>query len=152
MIDQQRLHHIVTAFDLAGDDRMGPAIPSHESPPESLHHESPDNATLFAVVLEQLIDRYSQALVELALVETLVDFWAVLPLPRGTAFLGPLQDRLDRWEIGPIDTRLTPELFQQITRLDPDLVFKGLIPRFSQARSDQGEPNHQSQVENPVSS
>jgi hypothetical protein len=141
MIDQQRLHHIVTAFDLAGDDYLERTV----RPPGS-----PDNATLFAVVLEQLIDRHSQALVELALVETLVDFWSVLPLPRGTAFLGPLQDRLERWQIGPIDTRLTPELFQQITRLDPDLVFEGLAPRLSPARSDHGEPNHPSQVQNQV--
>jgi hypothetical protein len=141
MIDQQRLHHIVTAFDLAGDDRL-----------EGAGHplESPDNATLFAVVLEQLIDRYPQALVELALVETLVDFWSVLPLPRGTAFLGPLQDRLERWEIEPIDTRLTPTLFQQITQLDPNGVFEIVALRLAQERSSHNESNRQSQFPNHV--
>jgi hypothetical protein len=138
MIDQQRLHHIVTAFDLAGaDDRLDGASPSLESP---------DNATLFAVVLEQLIDRYPQALVELALVETLVDFWSVLPLPRGTAFLGPLQDRLERWEVEPIDTRLTPTLFQQITQLDPELVFDALALRLAQERSSHTESNRPTPV------
>lgn len=141
MIDQQRLHHIVTAFDLAGDDRLDGA-----SPPLDL----PDNATLFAVVLEQLIDRYPQALVELALVETLVDFWSVLPLPRGTAFLGPLQDRLERWEIEPIDTRLTPTLFQQITQLDPELVFDSLALRLAQERSSHTESNRSNPVPNHV--
>jgi hypothetical protein len=140
MIDQQRLHHIVTAFDLAGDDRLDGAPPPG----------SPDNATLFAVVLEQLIDRYPQALVELALVETLVDFWSVLPLPRGTAFLGPLQDRLERWEVGPIDTRLTPLLFQQITQLDPGVVFEVLALRLAQERSSHNESNRQSQFPNHV--
>jgi hypothetical protein len=142
MIDQQRLHHIVTAFDLAGDDdRLDGASPSLESP---------DNATLFAVVLEQLIDRYPQALVELALVETLVDFWSVLPLPRGTAFLGPLQERLERWEVEPIDTRLTPTLFQQITQLDPELVFDALALRLAQDRSSHTESNRQTPVRNHV--
>jgi hypothetical protein len=141
MIDQQRLHHIVTAFDLAGDDGLDGAISSPGSP---------DNATLFAVVLEQLIDRYPQAMVELALVETLVDFWSVLPLPRGTAFLGPLQDRLERWEIGPIDTRLTPLLFQQITQLDPSVVFEVLALRLAQERSSHNESHNASNRENQI--
>lgn len=124
-IDQQRLHHIVIAFDLAGEgEELADDLPASEPLPRRIAQ-----GPTFMGVLDHLTDRYPQALVELALVETIVDFWAILPLPRGVAFLEPLQERLVRWETGPIDTRLTPEFFQQITQLDPDLVFGVLADR-----------------------
>lgn len=99
-VNQQRVQHIVTLYQLAGDD-----------------------CAPFNRALEILIGVYVAPLIELALVETLVDCWLTVPIPRGLAFLHQVQERLHQWESQPIISTLTPAQFHQVTGLDPAPVF-----------------------------
>lgn len=101
-VNQQRVRHIVTTYQLAGAD-----------------------STAFNRALEKWMGIYVASLVELALVETLVDGWLTVPMPRGLHFLHRVQERLHHWENQPIVSTLTPEQFHQITGLDPVPVFGG---------------------------
>lgn len=99
-IDRQRVKHIVSSYQLAGQDEMQ-----------------------FAACLDALMYSYPLPLVELALVETLVDGWAAVPLVRGLAFLKQVHSKLKTWETGSIASTITPAQFQQITGLDPSPIF-----------------------------
>lgn len=99
-MNQQRIQHIVKTYQLAGAD-----------------------STEFNRALENWMGVYVAPLIELALVETLVDGWLTVPMPRGLQFLQRVQDRLSQWDTQPIVSTLTPEQFHHITGLDPAPVF-----------------------------
>ena len=99
-IARQRVKHIVSSYQLAGQDEMQ-----------------------FATCLDALLHSYPLPLIELALVETLVDGWAAIPLVRGLAFLKQVHSKLNAWETGSIASTITPAQFQQITGLDPSPIF-----------------------------
>ncbi len=99
-ISQQRVKHIVSSYQLAGDD-----------------------IEAFAGYLDELLQAYALPLIELALAETLVDSWVNVPMPTGILFLQQTHDRLKNWETHSISSSLTPEEFQQITGLDPSPIF-----------------------------
>ena len=96
----QRIKHIVSTYQLAGED-----------------------ALVFNRALDDWLGVYVAPLIELALVETLVDGWLTVPMPRGLKFLHRLQERLLNWESQPIISTLTPAQFHQITGLDPAPIF-----------------------------
>ena len=96
---------------------------------ESYRLQTEAEATdLFAAYLERLLQTYPTGLIELALVETLLDGWRVIPLVRGTEFLAKVHHKLQDWEQQPFVTTITPSCFQQITGLDPLPVF-GSLPQ-----------------------
>ena len=99
----QRIHTIVTSFDLTGYD------------PES-----------FDLFLNSLKGQVPLLLLELALVETLVKEWLRIPFERGVTFLEATQDLLQLWQKGRFECRLTPLHFELITGLDPTPTFTGL--------------------------
>jgi hypothetical protein len=99
-IEQQRVQHIITSYELAGED-----------------------AIAFYPYLHQLLATYSPPIVELALVESLVEGWLQLPMLRGCEFLSRVHDRLLTWQANSITSTITPEQFLQITGLDPSPVF-----------------------------
>ncbi|GAB4132838.1 MAG: hypothetical protein Fur0046_02980 [Cyanobacteria bacterium J069] len=108
-VNQQRVKHIVKIY----------ALDSIE-------------AKDFHTCLEALLSLYPAPLIELALVETLVDGWAAVPMPRGLAFMAQVRDRLRYWEtqreLDPIISTLTPQQFHHITGLDPAPIFGQSIP------------------------
>jgi hypothetical protein len=99
-INQQRVKHIVSSYQLAGDD-----------------------IEAFAGYLDELLQTYAMPLIELALAETLLDNWVNVPMRTGILFLQQTHDRLRNWETHSISSSLTPEDFQQITGLDPSPIF-----------------------------
>jgi len=99
-INRQRVKHIISSYQLNGDETIA-----------------------FDEVLERLLQTYPSALIELALVETLVDHWLNVPLLRGSAFLERVHTLLQRWEGQAIVSAIAPEQFQQITGLDPTPIF-----------------------------
>jgi hypothetical protein len=99
-IDQQRVKYIVDSYQLDGEE-----------------------ADSFWMELQVLLDSYPSALVELALVETLVAAWLSVPLVRGHAFLNRARTQLQTWEETAIATTITPDQFQQITGLDASPIF-----------------------------
>ncbi|GAB4478537.1 MAG: hypothetical protein OHK0037_40570 [Elainellaceae cyanobacterium] len=116
-VNQQRVKHILKLYALDGD-------------------ETKDVQTC----LEALFQLYPSPLIELALVETLVDVWAAVPMPRGLAFMSRVRDRLRRWEAQwetqwetePLLSTITPQQFHHITGLDPAPIFgQSLEPQTS---------------------
>ncbi len=115
-VNQQRVKHIVSSYQLAGTDEGA-----------------------FEHYLADLLHAYPTPLIELALVETLVDCWVRLPLIRGCEFLAIAHDYLQDWEDRlhplsseqPVATTIAPEQFKQITGLDPAPIFGfgGRLPR-----------------------
>jgi hypothetical protein len=124
-VNQQRVRHIIKLYAL---DR----------------EETQDLYTC----LDALFRHYPSSLIELALVETLVDCWAAVPMPRGLAFMSRVRDRLRQWktqreiqreiqgatqedrpqEREPHFSTLTPQQFHHITGLDPAPIFgPGLV-------------------------
>jgi hypothetical protein len=99
-LSRHRVKHIVSSYDL---DRPDPSQ--------------------FDAYLDDLLTHYQPPLIELALVETLVDGWATVPLVRGLAFLHRVHEMLKRWDDQPIVSTLTPEQFSQISGLDPTPIF-----------------------------
>jgi hypothetical protein len=108
-LNQQRVKHIVSSYQLAGTE----------------------DVDSFEQYLADLLHAYPSALVELALVETLVDCWVRLPVVRGCEFLAIAHDYLQDWDDRrhprsreqPIAHTIAPEQFRQITGLDPTPVF-----------------------------
>ncbi|MBE7382021.1 MAG: hypothetical protein F6J95_011485 [Leptolyngbya sp. SIO1E4] len=97
LIQQQRLHHIVESYSLAGEE-----------------------LETFAPKLDLLVKDYPGFLIELALVEVLVQNWLRYPMPRGLLFLEQVRDRLQAWqEAAMVSSGVTPEQFEQITGLTP---------------------------------
>lgn len=108
-VNQQRVKHIIKLYAL---DR----------------EETQDVYTC----LDALFHLYPPPLIELALVETLVDYWAAVPIPRGLAFMSRVRDRLRQWETqqetDSLFSTLTPQQFHHITGLDPAPIFgPGLV-------------------------
>jgi hypothetical protein len=103
-ISHQRVKHIVSSYQLDGN-----------------------SADEFAIYLADLLNTYSAPLIELALTETLVANWLVIPMTKGIEFLQQVHAQLQAWEVGQsIAHPLTPEQFHQITGLDPTPVFNAL--------------------------
>lgn len=100
-LKRQRVKHIVSSYQLDGEDAA------------------------FASELDLLLQQYPMALVELALVETLVDNWLKLSLVRGREFLVQTHAQLQLWEDREVVSTIAPEQFHQITGLDPAPVFGG---------------------------
>ncbi|HEY9631083.1 MAG: hypothetical protein HY785_03505 [Oscillatoriophycideae cyanobacterium NC_groundwater_1537_Pr4_S-0.65um_50_18] len=99
-LSQQRVKHIVSSYCLGGDE-------THR----------------FDLYLDELLQLYPRPLIELALIETLIDYWLTVPLVRGVEFLAQAHDRLKVWESQPIVSTITPEQFKQIAGLDPTPIF-----------------------------
>lgn len=99
-LNRQRIKHIVSSYHLDGDE-----------------------TAQFNIYLEELLQIYPYALIELALVETLIDQWLTVPAHRGIPFLTQTHDRLKVWENEPIISTITPEQFHHIAGLDPTPVF-----------------------------
>jgi hypothetical protein len=107
-LKQQRVKHIVSSYQLDGT-------------------ETED----FEQYLADLLHTYPAPLIELALVETLVDYWVRLPKVRGCDFLAIAHDYLQDWDDltqpfaqnTPIASTIAPEQFRWITGLDPTPVF-----------------------------
>ncbi|MBE9178368.1 hypothetical protein IQ268_07175 [Oculatella sp. LEGE 06141] len=99
-VNRQRVKHIISSYQLDGDE-----------------------ASQFNTYLEELLHLYPLPLIELALVETLIDFWLSVPSVRGVEFLSQAHDKLKHWEGEPIASTITPSQFQQITGLDPGPIF-----------------------------
>ncbi len=101
-VSQQRVQHIVSSYQLDGNE-----------------------AEEFAIYLAKLLNIYAPPLIELALAETLVANWLLLPMPKGLAFLHQVHARLRHWQdTQTIVNTLMPDQFQQITGLDPAPVFE----------------------------
>ncbi|MFM7425835.1 MAG: hypothetical protein ACKO7W_12740 [Elainella sp.] len=101
-LNRQRVKHIVSSYALDGNESYR-----------------------FEVYLEELLQLYPCTLIELALVETLLDHWLVVPLVRGTEFLTQAHAKLKIWQEQPIASTITPAQFQQIAGLDPSPIFGG---------------------------
>lgn len=99
-VSQQRVKYILESYQRDGDEQCQ-----------------------IAIYLADLFQSYPTALIELALVETLIDHWVSVPPLRGVAFLNQVHDVLKHWESHPIVSTVTPNQFQQITGLDPTPVF-----------------------------
>ncbi|KKJ01094.1 hypothetical protein [Prochlorothrix hollandica] len=99
-IHRQRVHHIVTSYQLDQGD-----------------------SSLCAAYVDDLLQSYPAPLLELALAETLVKEWLQLPQMRGVPFFQKTHQQLQTWEISPIVSTLTPGHFYGITGLDPQPVF-----------------------------
>jgi hypothetical protein len=99
-ISQQRVKHLVSSYQLDADEQ--------------------DPCT---TCLVELFQAYPTTLIELAIVESLVQNWLTLPMPRGMKFFQQVQDLLRSWQTESIQVSFTPDEFQQITGLDPYPVF-----------------------------
>lgn len=99
-LNRQRVKHIISSYQLSGSEAHG-----------------------FNLYLEELMQRYPQPLLELALVETLIDQWLSVPLLRGVEFLAQTHGKLKTWEACPIVSTITPAQFQQLVGLDPTPIF-----------------------------
>ncbi len=99
-LSRQRIKHIVSSYCLGGDE-----------------------VNRFDLYLDELLQLYPRPLIELALIETLIDYWLTVPLVRGVEFLVQAHDRLKTWESQPIVSTITPEQFKQIAGLDPAPIF-----------------------------
>ncbi|MEM9905261.1 MAG: hypothetical protein AAF921_09595 [Cyanobacteria bacterium P01_D01_bin.44] len=111
-ISRQRVKHIVDSYQLEGDDT--PA---------------------FNTYLASLLNELPTPLIELALVEAIVNGWSIIPMPRGVALLTQVHERLKQWQHQPINSLVTPAVFEQITGLDAAVVFDPQI--LTQLRSTQ---------------
>ncbi len=99
-LNRQRVKHIISSYQLEGNE------------PEA-----------FNQYLEDLLRIYPSPLIELALVETLIDHWLKVPMIKGYEFLTKVHEQLKNWEGEEIVSAIAPEQFQQITGLDPTLIF-----------------------------
>ncbi|MGB3295662.1 MAG: hypothetical protein WBB01_21980 [Phormidesmis sp.] len=106
-ISQQRVKHIVDSYCLAGAE-----------------------TDAFQTYLSELLSQYPHGLIELALVETLVKNWLIIPMQKGIPFLAAAHNRLKQWRAEPVGTVLTSSLspgqFSHITGLDPQAAFTAL--------------------------
>jgi hypothetical protein len=99
-ISRQRVKHIVSSYDLTGEEI--------------------DRCTKY---VDELLQTYAPALIELALTHTIVQNWLTVPMPRGMAFFDQVRDVLIDWQANSIQINFTPDEFQQITGLDPTPIF-----------------------------
>jgi hypothetical protein len=99
----QRIEHILDSYQLWGEETVA-----------------------FQEKLQVWLEQFPGPLVELALVETLIECWLRVPLPRGLAFLAVVECHLARWQQQPIVSSITPQEFEQISGLDPRPIFGSL--------------------------
>lgn len=99
-IQQQRIKHIVSSYQLEGEE-----------------HELCD-ACLIA-----MLQLYPNGLIELALVETIVQNWARVPMVRGIEFFRQVEALLDRWQTDAIEVSFDSAEFQLVTGLDASPIF-----------------------------
>lgn len=102
-ISQQRIRHIVDSYRLIGTDNS--------------------EADSFDAYINDLLHKYPQGLIELALVETLVQSWLSIPMEKGVAFLIAAHSCIKQWQSASTAITLTPSQFSQITGLDAQLTF-----------------------------
>ena len=74
-ITRQRVNHIVDSYQLDGDD-----------------------GDAFTDYLNQLLETYSQSLVELAVTESIIQGWAKIPMKKGIPLLRGVHKLLNSWQ------------------------------------------------------
>lgn len=99
-IQQQRIKHIVSSYQLDGEN-----------------HE------MCEACLTAMLQLYPTGLIELALVETIVQNWARVPMVRGIEFFQQVETRLNQWQNDVISVSFSPTEFQLVTGLDPSPIF-----------------------------
>ncbi|MEP0915920.1 hypothetical protein NC981_03750 [Leptolyngbya sp. DQ-M1] len=99
-IQQQRIKHIISSYQLDGED-----------------HELCD------ACLTAMLQLYPAGLIELALVETIVQNWARVPMVRGIDFFRQVQELLDQWQTDSIAVSFDAAEFQLVTGLDASPIF-----------------------------
>ena len=95
-INLERVNYIITSYALQGDD-----------------------GDSFQSCLCELVQQYSQAWVERALLEVMIQHWQLPPLPRGLVFLQEVQHLLKRWVRQDCFSTVSDQQFQWITGLTP---------------------------------
>ena len=104
-LKKQRIKHIVSSYQLSGSEV------------EACEDQ-----------LDQLLERYPAAWIELALASAIADYWAAIPMPRGLALFNQAHESLQQWERTGISSSLSPDDFQHITGLNPSSVFEPFDP------------------------
>jgi hypothetical protein len=99
-LSYQRIEHILASYQLWGDEPVA-----------------------FQQRLQGWLDQFPPPLIELALVETLIEYWLRVPLLRGLAFLDAAERHLIRWQQQPIVSTITPQEFERVSGLDPRPIF-----------------------------
>lgn len=95
-ISQQRVHHIIDSYSLRGND-----------------------SAQFNQRLEQLFADYEITAIELAIVDTLISTWMVLPPVKGLDFIDRVEFRLT----ANLPTLVTASHYRAITGLDGSYLF-----------------------------
>jgi hypothetical protein len=104
-LKKQRIKHIISSYQLNGSEV------------EACENE-----------LDQLLERYPSAWIELALADAIAHHWAAIPMPRGLAFFNHVHESLQQWERTGIFSPLSPDDFQHITGLNPSSIFEPFDP------------------------
>jgi hypothetical protein len=105
-VRRQRVKHIVDSYHLQGDE-----------------------VALCEGYLEELIGLFPMPALELALVETILQNWLTIPMPRGKLFFDQVRALLQHWkETTVVETLVSMEQFHHITGLDPAPVFGPELP------------------------
>ncbi|HTL87787.1 MAG TPA: hypothetical protein VL134_00185 [Leptolyngbya sp.] len=99
-IQQQRVRHIVSSYQLDGE-----------------------NNELCDACLTAMLQLYPTGLIELALVETMVQNWARVPMPKGIDFFQQVETLLNQWQTSAIAVSFSPTEFQLVTGLDASPIF-----------------------------
>ncbi|MBW4439853.1 MAG: hypothetical protein KME10_01190 [Plectolyngbya sp. WJT66-NPBG17] len=99
-IQQQRVRHIISSYQLDGED-----------------------SELCGACLTAMLQLYPTGLIELALVETIVQNWARVPMVRGIEFFRQVEMLLNQWQTDAIAVSFDPTEFQLVTGLDATPIF-----------------------------
>ncbi len=99
-IQHQRIRHIISSYQLEGEDNE-----------------------LCDACLTAMLQLYPTGLIELALVETIVQNWARVPMVRGIEFFQQVESLLNQWQTIAISVSFSPSEFQLVTGLDATPIF-----------------------------
>ncbi|BAU10576.1 hypothetical protein LEP3755_10600 [Leptolyngbya sp. NIES-3755] len=99
-VQQQRIRHIIDSYQLDGEDYE-----------------------LCAACLTAMLQLYPTGLIELALVETIVQNWARVPMLKGVEFFRQVEALLTQWQTDAIAVSFDPTEFQLVTGLDATPIF-----------------------------
>ncbi|MER3434336.1 MAG: hypothetical protein C4288_13140 [Leptolyngbya sp. ERB_1_1] len=99
-IQQQRIKHIISSYQLDGE-----------------------NCDSCDACLSAMLQRYPTGLIELALVETIVQAWARVPMVKGIEFFQQVETLLNYWQTNSIAVSFDPTEFQLMTGLDASPIF-----------------------------
>ncbi|GAP96201.1 hypothetical protein [Leptolyngbya sp. NIES-2104] len=107
-VQQQRVRHIISSYQLDGED-----------------HE------LCAACLTAMLQLYPTGLIELALVETIVQNWARVPMIKGVEFFRQVEALLTQWQTDAkaslhgyvFAVSFSPDEFYLVTGLDASPIF-----------------------------